>query len=159
MRRLELEPEQPPEAKRWTPAEAARFIRATADDPMGLLFRIAILNGERRGELCGLRWSGVDLTGGVLTIDRTLLQLGGKLTEGTPKTRAGVRRVYLDHGTAGLLRDYREAGAGGRMLAGDAWADNDLVFCQPDGRPWNPDYVSKRFRRLAAQAGAGDQAA
>ena len=60
---------------------------------MGLLFRIAILTGERRGELCGLRWASVDLANGVLTIDRTLLQLGGKLTEGTPKTKAGVRRV------------------------------------------------------------------
>ena len=27
------------------------------------------------------------------------------------------------------------------------------MFCQPGGRPWNPDYVSKRFRRLAAEAG------
>jgi hypothetical protein len=27
------------------------------------------------------------------------------------------------------------------------------VFSQSDGRPWNPDHVSKRFRRLAAQAG------
>ena len=39
------------------------------------------------------------------------------------------------------------------MKAGPAWQDNDLVFCQPDGRPWNPDRVSKRFRKLAAQAG------
>jgi integrase len=150
---VELEPESPPEARRWTPAEAARFIRATADDPMGLLFRIAILNSERRGELCGLRWSAVNLADGVLTIDRTLLQLGGKLTEGTPKTRAGVRRVYLDHGTAELLRARLQLQELERMLAGEAWAENDLVFCQPDGRPWNPDYVSKRFRRLAAQAG------
>jgi integrase len=28
-----------------------------------------------------------------------------------------------------------------------------LVFAQPGGRPWNPDHVSKRFQRLAAQAG------
>jgi hypothetical protein len=30
---------------------------------------------------------------------------------------------------------------------------NDLVFCQPDGRPWLPDHVSKRFKRLATEAG------
>jgi hypothetical protein len=42
---------------------------------MGLMFRIAILNGERRG---GLRWARVNLADGVLTIDRTLLQLGGR---------------------------------------------------------------------------------
>jgi len=27
------------------------------------------------------------------------------------------------------------------------------VFCQGDGRPWNPDHVSKRFRALAVRAG------
>ncbi len=150
---IDLEPEQPPEAKRWTPAEARRFIRATAEDPMGLLYRIAILDGERRGELCGLRWASVDLANGVLTIERTMLQLGGKLTEGTPKTRAGVRRVYLDHGTAELLRGHYGTQELERMLAGEAWAGGDLVFCQGDGRSWNPDFVSKRSRRLAAQAG------
>jgi hypothetical protein len=34
-----------------------------------------------------------------------------------------------------------------------AWQDNHLVFCQPDGRPWLPDHVSKRFKRLATEAG------
>ena len=32
------------------------------------------------------------------------------------------------------------------------WQDNDLGFCD-DGRPWNPDHVSKRFKKLAALAG------
>jgi hypothetical protein len=27
------------------------------------------------------------------------------------------------------------------------------VFCQDDGQPWHPDHVSKRFKKLAAQAG------
>jgi integrase len=26
------------------------------------------------------------------------------------------------------------------------------VFCHEDGRPWNPDHVSKRFKKLAALA-------
>lgn len=37
-----------------------------------------------------------------------------------------------------------------RLRAGEAWQDNDLIFCEPDRRPWNPDHVSKRFKRLAA---------
>jgi hypothetical protein len=40
-----------------------------------------------------------------------------------------------------------------RLKAGEAWDDNDLVSCQDDGRPWNPDHVSKRFKKLAALAG------
>jgi integrase len=61
--------------------------------------------------------------------------------------------VFLDAETADLLRAHHKAQLRTRMKAGPAWQDNDLVFCQPDGRPWNPDHVSKRFRKLAAQAG------
>lgn len=150
---IELEPENPAEAKRWTQAETRQFITATADDPMGLMFRIAVLNGERRGELCGLRWSGADLDAGVLKVEHTILQLGGKLVPGTPKSKAGVRRIYLDHGTAELLRAHKETQDLERQFAGEAWQDSDLIFCQADGRPWLPDHVSKRFKKHAAKAG------
>ena len=151
---VELDPEAPGEAKRWTPAQAARFITATADDPMGLMLRIAVLRGARRGELAGLRRADVDLDAGVLTVASTILQLGGKLViGGKPKTKAGERLIFLDAETAGLLREHRKAQLRDRMQCGPAWQDHDLVFCQPDGRPWNPDHVSRRFRRLAAEAG------
>ena len=146
-----------------------------AGDSLGLAYRVMILNGCRRAELCGFRWAGADLEvpyrdpetgeermGAVLTVARTLVQLGGKVhEEATAKTRAGDRLVFLDDqpwangepGTASLLREHKAAQEMEKMLAGDAWADNDLVFCQGNGRPWNPDHVSKRFKRLAAQAG------
>ena len=162
-----MEPENPAGAERWTPAEAARFIAFTADDPMGLMYRVAILRGCRRAELCGFRWAGADLDvpyrdpetgemekGAVLTVARTILQLGGKRhEEASAKSHAGDRFVFLAAGTAGLLRTHRTAQVKARMLAGDAWQDNDLVFCRADGTPWNPDHVSKRFKKLAALAG------
>lgn len=150
---IELENPRTPEAMRWTSAEAAKFIDATANDPMGLMFRIAVLRGARRGELCGFTWSSTDLDAGVLTAESTILQLGGKVTAGTPKTKAGERRIYLGAATAELLREHRKAQLAARLRAGETWEDHDLVFCQPDGRPWNPDYVSRRFKRLAAQTG------
>lgn len=172
---IELEPENPAEAQRWTPEQAVRFIEATAADPMGLMFRVMVLSGCRRTELCGFRWAFADLevpyptpetgeqrTGAVLTVRRTILQLGGKLhEEATAKSKAGDRLVFLDDepgadgepGTASLLREHKASQGLERMLAGDTWQDNDLVLCHPDGRPWNPDNVSKRFKRLAVQAG------
>jgi integrase len=39
------------------------------------------------------------------------------------------------------------------MKAGEAWQDNDLVFCQDDGTPFRPDHISRRFKMLAASAG------
>jgi integrase len=118
------------------------------------MFRVMVLRGCRRAELCGFRWSFADLDRGVLTVKRTVLQLGGKLhEEPAAKSKAGDRLVFLDAKTADLLRAHHKAQLRARMKAGPAWQDNDLVFCQPDGRPWNPDHVSKRFRKLAAQAG------
>jgi len=150
---VELAPEAKAERQRWTPAEAAQFIAVTADDQLGLMFRLAVLRGMRRGELCRLRWSGADLDTGVLLVEHTVIELDGHLTEGTPKTKAGERRVYLDAGTAWLLREHRKAQFAERMRAGAGWYDNDLIFARPDGRPYRPGYVSRRFRALAAEAG------
>lgn len=65
----------------------------------------------------------------------------------------GQRRVFLDHETAELLREHRKGQLRLRLKAGNAWQDNDLVFCQDDGQPWKPDHVSKRFKKLATVAG------
>ena len=53
-----VEPEAAAEAQRWTPAEAARFIGATAPDPMGLMFRIAVLRGTRPGRAVRVHLGG-----------------------------------------------------------------------------------------------------
>jgi hypothetical protein len=50
---VELEPEETPEAQRWSAAEAARFLAATADDRLGLMFRLVVLRGARRGAAPG----------------------------------------------------------------------------------------------------------
>jgi integrase len=114
----------------------------------------AELRGCRRAELCGFRWSFAGLDRGVLTVKRTVLQLSGELhEEPAAKSRAGDRLVFLDAETAGLLREHRSAQLAARLRGGQAWRDNDLVFSQPDGRPWNPDHVSKHLPKLAAQAG------
>jgi integrase len=133
---------------------------------MGPMFRVAELRGCRRGELCGFRWADTEIDkpyrdpatgearkGGVLTVERPIVQPGGKLLESKAKTRAGRHRVFLDHDTAELVRERRKARLKLRLKAGEAWADSDLVFSQDDGQPWHPDHVSKRFKKLAARAG------
>ena len=150
---VELEPEITPEAQRWSAAQARAFIEASAGEPLCLLFRIVVLRGARRGEAVGLRWSGADLDAGFLKVERPVLLIGAEVTEGRPKSRAGERLIWLDAETIRLLREHRTAQLKARMKAGPAWAENDLVFCQGDGAPWKPDYVSRRFKALAAEAG------
>lgn len=131
----------------------AAFLAASADDPLHLLFRVVILRGARRGEALGLRWSGADLDAGFARVERPILLIGADVTEGRPKSRAGERLIWLDAGTVSLLREHRKSQLRARMAAGTAWQDNDLIFCQDDGTPWKPDYVTRRFQAIARAAG------
>jgi integrase len=150
---VELEPEETPEAARWSASEARRFLAAVEGDPLGLAFRLVVLRGARRGEALGFRWAGSDLDEGYLTVERPILQIGGEVIEGKPKTKAGERKVWLDAGTVALLRAHRRAQLADRLRASTAWEDSDLIFCRADGSPWPPDSVSRRFKSLAAAAG------
>lgn len=150
---VELETEVTPEGQRWSAAEVRRFLAVSAGDPLGLLFRIVVLRGARRGEAVGFRWSGADLEAGYLTVERPVLQIGGTVVESRAKSRAGERRIYLDSATVALLKAHRRAQVAARLRASTAWQDNDLIFCREDGSPWPPDYVSRRFKQIARDTG------
>ena len=40
-----------------------------------------------------------------------------------------------------------------RQALGDAYHDQGLLFCWPDGRPPHPDTITARFKRLVREAG------
>jgi integrase len=86
-------------------------------------------------------------------VERPILLIGADVTEGRPKSRAGERLIWLDDDTIGLLKAHYETPDLERQFTGEAWEDNDLVFCHADGTPWKLDYVLRRFKALAKAAG------
>lgn len=48
------------------------------------------------------------------------------------------------------LKEWRKRQLEERLRAGEAWESGDWVFTDQLGRPVNPDWVGKRFRRLLA---------
>jgi integrase len=61
--------------------------------------------------------------------------------------------VPLDNRTVGRLRAHQEVQSLERAAWGAAWNDSGLVFTREDGRPLRPEYVTRHFQRLAAEAG------
>ena len=51
---VELEPRRGPPRSCGIPAQVARFLDSTADDRLALLWRLVLLRGFRRGEICAL---------------------------------------------------------------------------------------------------------
>jgi integrase len=77
------------------------------------------------------------------------------VTVGEPKTARGRRSVALDTATVAALRDHRRRMLEERLLVGPDFADEGLVFHQPDGACLRPDAVSAMFLRRVHQYGLG----
>lgn len=91
------------------------------------------LTGMRWGEATGLRWEDVEPP--LVRVRRTLVEIGGRVSEGTPKSHQ-ARRVYLPSGL-----DLDERGDG-------------LVFSAPRGGPIrHSNFRSRVWLPALAEAG------
>lgn len=136
-----------PEAATWTPSQLRVFLDSTAEHHHGALFRVAAMTGMRRGELCGLRWSDIDLDAGRLVVLRTITVVNREVVEGDVKTPRSRRGVDLDAATVAVLRAHRARQLEQRLLMGVGYTDRDLVFASVTGEPLNPDSIGRAFTR------------
>ena len=88
-----------------------------------------------------------------MTVNAALVQVGGRLVWGRPKSKAGERVVALDSGSVADVKAHRTLRKRERLAAGEAWADSGRMFTDELGEGLHPDYVSRRFRELAKAAG------
>ena len=128
---------------------------ADAGDPtVATLIRIAAMTGMRRGELCGLRWSGVDLELGKIVIRRSVVPTKGGTIEKDTKTHS-VRRISLDAASVSVLAAHQARAAHVAALLDVPLAPDAFVF-SPDplgSRPLHPDSVMHAFMRICARIG------
>jgi integrase len=141
-----LLPVSPCEGVRLPRIEHKEMRFLTAGDVDGLAaaihprYRAAVLlaayGGLRAGELFGLRAKRVDLLRRRVQIAETVVDVGGHLHFGPPKTRAGNRTVPLPRVAAEPL---------GEHLATFARRPEDLVFSAPEGRAGAAQRVATPF--------------
>ncbi len=140
-------------AKAWTAGEVSRFLEHVSDHRLFALWRLAATTGMRRGELAAVTWRSLDLEGARLHIDRQLIPTRGGISFGPPKSARSRRTVALDPETVAVLRAHRDTQLLERALAGDAYRDGDLVFCDELGGPIRPERLTEWFGRDRKAAG------
>ncbi|MFD0883284.1 tyrosine-type recombinase/integrase [Streptosporangium algeriense] len=150
---VELPPEERDPARVWSPEQVAVFLEEAENDPLYLLFRLALLRGLRHGEACGIRVCDVSKATGHISIVQTVLQFGGRIVMDTPKSQASKRLVSVDEATRTLMKAHVTGLRKKRPAAGEPWSEEALLFARPDGRPYAPDRVSARFKEISAAAG------
>jgi integrase len=141
------------ELSTWTAADVREFLAAVEDDRLMPAYRLLVSTGMRRGEVLGLRWSDVDLGKARLTVNRSLTVVDQRLVWSSPKTPRSRRSLSLDPETVAVLRAHRARQAKEKLVAGPAWTDDDLVFCNEFGEPLHPNRFTRSFRTAVGQAG------
>jgi integrase len=134
-------------------ADAARILTEAWKEPAwGTLLWLAMTTGARRGELCALRRSDVDLDAGALTIGESTY--GRRTTMKTKDTKSHQqRRIGLDEATVTILREHlTRQDAIATRLEEEVKSDAYLFSQEPDcGTALVPDSVSQRYDRLVAR--------
>ena len=145
---------EPTEIEMWDTPTLKSFLRAASESRYADIYELGILTGLRRSELLGLGWSCIDFDAGYLMVVKTLQRIDGHgLVEEKPKTQKSRRSVALSEASLALLGRVRANQSAQRLAVGPAWHDSGLVFTQVNGKPIDPNRVTREFQSIVRKAG------
>ncbi|MER7276656.1 tyrosine-type recombinase/integrase [Dactylosporangium sp. NPDC000244] len=147
--------ERPSSVMVWTPQQAGAFLDHAERHDIVLypLYVLILHRGLRRGEAAGVRDADLDLDTGLLAISEQIATVNYQPIRKKVKSRAGDRTILLDASSLVALRAYRARRARWQLVGGPDWPATGTFFVQPDGQPWHPDQITKRFDQLVRAAG------
>lgn len=147
----------PPSPKPPSPEEAARILNEAWREPdWGASLWLAMTSGVRRGELCALRWSDVDLAAGVVSVERAIAFDPERKVWFEKNTKQHQhRRITIDPVTTEILTEHRDrcqqrVDALGVELSAEAF----VFSLAPDSSTFLvPSSVTQRYERMVGRLG------
>ena len=111
----------------------------------------------RRSELLALRWYDVDFLLCQVSVTRSLEYLHSvpenRVRFKETKTSKSKRLIALSPSTVQVLKDHREKQLLDRAMLGISLKDDDLVFCNSEGKPLLPNTITHAWIRLVRRIG------
>ena len=111
---------------------------------MGLGIYISLSTGLRIGEICALKWSDINVTDGILTVNRTIERIyiiegerkHTELVINTPKTKNSCREIPMNKELLGMLKPLKKV------------VNDDYYILTNDERPIEPRTYRNYYKRL-----------
>ena len=138
-----IPPKEKKEMKIIPPEKVGAYLREA--EVLGVLpiFYLELTSGLRKGELMALLWEDLDVEHRILSVNKQLVWVNGKLEITEPKTANSIRKVALPRQTVELLIQEHEK-----------HPDNPILFPSPKtGGYWSPNGVSRINKLLLERAG------
>lgn len=132
------------------------FLNAIKGHPLEDLFKVTLFTGMREGEALGLMWECVDLTAGMITIDKQLQLIRGSKGQYqiVPTKNSKGRTVALAPFVVSVLRRVKHRQLENRLRYGECWEDSDFVFTDELGHHLSASSVYKAFKKVVEEIGS-----
>ena len=137
-----LPPAKAREMQVLAPEEIQRLLIQAKEDGCFELLLLELSTGLRRGEVCALQWSDLNLRTGELRVERQVHRVKGELMVSPPKTKASNRSVILPAPVLAVLEEYRND------------VNSRWMFPSPvsEDAPRDPAAVRKRLQTVLERA-------
>ena len=130
----------------------ATLLKSIAGDRLGHAWELALC-GLRRGEIAGLRWSDVDLSGKTLSVKNNRVDAGGQAVENDPKSAMSRGTLPLPDRLVSVLKAAKARQAAERLAAGSSYRSGEYVVRSEVGDPYHPQVLSRYWQDAVKSAG------
>ena len=134
--------------------QSEAFLKFVKSDPLFeklyCISKIGLFYGCRRSEILGLKWSAIDFEKGAIVINHTIVRNeDGVEYRDNVKTESSYRYLPLleivKYDLLELMKRQKETGI---------YDKNGYVFRWEDGRTYDPDYITKLFKKAVKRCDA-----
>lgn len=133
--------------------EFLKFIAEKYPKLLGITF-MGIYYGLRRSEILGLKWSAINWEEETITIEHTVVRVRNVTREDDTKTKAGYRTLNLFSAAKKCLLSIKQEQEENARFFGRGYQNKDgYVFTWEDGRPYDPNYISREFKKASTAFG------
>jgi integrase len=137
----------------WNAAEVSAFVLAIKGDRLYAPLLLSLM-GLRPAEVCGLRWSDIDLNAAALDISNTRTRMGNKtVVEKDTKSMAGGRLLPLPALVREALKEFRATQAAEKLAAGEAYGGSGYVIVDELGAALNGRQLRVRTYKIMDENG------
>lgn len=143
---------QPPRAEKiemtvWDIDSVNYFLDSIKESTIFIAVVIALQTGMREGEISALKWENIDFDHKMIYVTHSLQRIEGQLVRKVPKTKKSIRPIAMIQNTINILQEHADEQEKIKSES-DGYCDSGFVIAWPDGRPYDPHYISKKFAQI-----------
>lgn len=134
--------------KVYDKAQLFKLLRVVRDTPIESVVILCVHYALRRGEVCGLRWSDVDLKNRIMYIQNTRTSAKTEIFQQSAKTESSIRQYPLNDEMLSFLYQLQEKQRQNKLFFGSEYIESGFICTWDDGKPLGVSYVSHAFSNL-----------